>query len=151
MTLALVASRCDGVSLLRSAWTEMVLPPSCWTTGAVKPAFSTEVVTVSTETFLACTSQMEPPRKSIPRLSPRTPIAAIPPTMIKAEMVNQILRRPTKSNCVCPRYIRRNAPTRAGSLVEVAGADVASVVMSSISLMRPATPARPRSRFACQH
>ena len=102
-TLAEVAACWALVCELRSASTEIVLPPSTWTTGSVSPALATAALACETVTPGACTSQDEPPLKSIPRLSPRTPSATIPAAMMRIEIVNHTFRRPTKSKVVWPR------------------------------------------------
>src|ERR1700733_8448672 len=93
--------------LFRSDWRLGVclLPlPSSSTVGSINPVpFSALVAWVWLIPGAAMVHSV-PPLNSIPRFSPpRSTIETIPSTMMSVERLNQILRRPTKSNRVSPR------------------------------------------------
>ena len=106
-TSLLMVCCCEKDSLLRSDWTVRVwlLPfPRSWTVGSINPvpliASTAWVWVIPGAAMVHCV----PPLNSIPRLSPpRRMIERIPSTMMSAEMLNQILRLPTKSKRVSPR------------------------------------------------
>ena len=78
--------------------------PSSSTVGSTSPVpFSASVACVCVTPGAAIVHSV-PPLNSIPRFRPpRKMMETIPSTMMAAEMLNQILRLPTKSKRVSPR------------------------------------------------
>ncbi len=78
--------------------------PSNSTVGSIRPVPLRASVACVWVTPGAAMVHSVPPLNSIPRFSPpRSTIEMIPRTMMAAEMLNQILRLPTKSKRVSPR------------------------------------------------
>src|SRR3984957_16169731 len=78
--------------------------PRSSTVGSTKPVFFRASVAWVWVTPGAAMVHSVPPLNSMPRFSPpRRMIETIPSTMMAVEMLNQILRRPTKANFVSPR------------------------------------------------
>ena len=78
--------------------------PSSCTVGSMTPVPFSASVAWAWVTFGAWIVHSYPPLKSMPRFSPpRKTIEMIPRTMMAVEMLNQILRRPTKSKRFSPR------------------------------------------------
>ncbi len=106
-TFLLTASCCFCVRWFRSDCTLSVclFPlPSSSTVGLTNPVPFRASVAWVWVTPGAATVHSVPPLNSIPRFSPpRNTIETIPSTMMAAEMLNQILRLPTKSKRVSPR------------------------------------------------
>src|SRR6202050_531899 len=106
-TLLLTCVCADGLSLFRSDCTLRVclLPvPSSSTVGSMTPVpFMASVAWVCVMPGAAMVHSV-PPLNSMPRFRPpRKMMVMIPRTMMADERLNQILRRPTKSNRVSPR------------------------------------------------
>ena len=101
------SSETEKLSLAKVKLTKYCGGPNCKRCGAVgsiTPVFLRAFVACVCVTPGAAMVHSVPPLNSMPRLSPpRNTIEMIPRTMMAVEMLNQILRLPTKSKRVSPR------------------------------------------------